>query len=103
VSRTVYHASRQLLSPQQESTLVAHINTFTDRGTPPTNAMVSNFAKDICGKEPGKNWCSSFVKRWAHVLKSCYLTGLDSDRKKADSVYQYTRSHVRSTSTKSYY
>ncbi|KAF2416994.1 hypothetical protein EJ08DRAFT_654625 [Tothia fuscella] len=103
MSRTVYYASRQLLSPQQESALVAYINTLTDRGTPPTNAMVSNFAKDIGSKEPGKNWCSSFVKRWLYVLKSCYLTGLDSDRKKADSIYQYTRSHAKSTSMKSYH
>ncbi|KAF2433061.1 hypothetical protein EJ08DRAFT_647478, partial [Tothia fuscella] len=103
VSRTIYHASQQLLSPQQESALVAHINTLTDRGTPPTNAIVSNFAKDIGGKEPGKNWCSGFVKRWSHVLKSYYLTGLDLDRKKADSIHQYTRSHAKSTSMKSYH
>ena len=52
----VYHKSRQLLHPQQEKDLVQYINELTEKGLPPTPAIVRNFAGDIAGKRPRKNW-----------------------------------------------
>ena len=51
----VYHQSRQLLNPQQEKDLVRYISQLTEKGLPPTLAMVRNFAQDICGKMPRRN------------------------------------------------
>ncbi|RDI78192.1 hypothetical protein Vi05172_g11825 [Venturia inaequalis] len=47
-----------LLSYSQQKTLVNYINMLTARGLPPTNAIVNNFAEEICGQKPGKNWCA---------------------------------------------
>lgn len=54
-SREVYREKASLLSHQQQVDLVEYINKLTARGLPPTNAMVNNFAKEMCGKQPGKN------------------------------------------------
>jgi hypothetical protein len=81
--------NNQLLSTEQLNTLVKYINELTDRGLPPTNAMVRTFARDICGKWPGKNWVYEFVKSKKNNLNSGFLTGADMDRKKADNIYQY--------------
>jgi hypothetical protein len=80
-----------LLSYQQQLDLVKYINTLSARGIPPTNAMVNNFAQEICGKVPSKNWCANFCKAHSNVLESDYLEGLDSSRKKADSAIMYSR------------
>jgi hypothetical protein len=79
------------LSKQQELNLIQYVNTLSERGLPPTNAMVRNFAKDIGGKEPGSNWVFRFVQRHKNTLKSDYLQGLDSSRRKADSAVQFSR------------
>jgi hypothetical protein len=47
--------STALLTHQQERSLVQYINKLTERGFPPTNAMINVFAHDICGNWPGKN------------------------------------------------
>ena len=43
-------------SNQQEKELIRYINKLTERGIPPTNAMIRVFAHNISGKQPGKNW-----------------------------------------------
>ena len=86
---TVYHQSRQLLHPQQEKDLVQYINELTEKGLPPTPAMVCNFAYDIVGKRPGKNWSQGFCKRHQDVLSRGYLNNVDAARKGADSEALY--------------
>jgi hypothetical protein len=81
---------KRLLNKQQQKNLVQYVNTLSERGLPPTNAMVRNFARDICGKQPGHNWVLRFVSNHKHTLKSDYLEGLDSSRRKADSTAQFT-------------
>jgi hypothetical protein len=81
--------SMWLLTKQQQKNLVAYINKLTERGIPPTNAMVRNFAHDIYKKWPGKNWVYRFVHAYQNVLKSRYLCGADLSRHKADNIYQY--------------
>src|SRR4051812_2355000 len=84
-----YVDSMSLLTKQQQKNLVSYINKLTERGIPPTNAMVRNFAYDICQKWPGKNWVYRFVQAHENVLKSGYLCGADLSRQKADNAYQY--------------
>ena len=91
VSRDESTDDKRLLSKQQQLNLVQYINTLSERGLPPTNAMVRNFAKDICGKGPGHNWVFRFVQTYKNILKSDYLEGLDSNRRKADSPVQFRR------------
>ena len=50
--------SQLLLSHIQSEQLIEWINGLTERGLPPSQGMVSNFAKEISGTEPGKNWIS---------------------------------------------
>ena len=80
----------KLLSSQQETTLIEYINRLTDRGTPPTPAMIRNFATDIAGIAPSKMWLSRFVNRHREKLNSGFQLGFDLDRKKADNIYEYT-------------
>lgn len=87
--RDQYIDSVSLLTKQQQKNLVLYINKLTERGIPPTNAMVRNFAHDICGIWPGKNWVFRFVDTHKNILKSGYLQGSDLSRKKADNAYQY--------------
>jgi hypothetical protein len=80
---------QSLLTQQQQSTLVKYINTLSDDGIPPTNAMVRNFAEEIAKRRPGKNWVYRFVNAHSHQLKSGYLSAFDLSRKKADNIYDY--------------
>ena len=88
-SREDHIDSISLLTKQQQKNLISYINKLTERGIPPTNAMVRNFAHDICQKWPGKNWVYRFIQANEKVLKSGYLCGADLSRKKADNVHQY--------------
>nr|POE44882.1 hypothetical protein CFP56_78934 [Quercus suber] len=81
--------NQQLLSQQQEKSLVEYINKLSEQGLPPTPSMVNHFAADIVGKLPGKNWSSRFLKRWQNQLESRYLKPLDAVRKKVDSMAEY--------------
>jgi hypothetical protein len=47
------HQNQQHLTLTQEKELVQYINELTEKGIPPTVAMVRNFAEDIVGKRPG--------------------------------------------------
>jgi hypothetical protein len=78
-----------LLSFQQKKDLVRYINQLTNRGLPPTVAMVRQFACNISGKWPGKNWVYRFVDSEKNGLQSGFLTGFDLSRKKADNAYEY--------------
>jgi hypothetical protein len=51
--------------------------------------MVQNFASEISGITPGKNWISRFIERHKNKIKSSYLTPADIARKRADNPYQY--------------
>ena len=88
-SKEAQYNNQRLLSKEQSRELIKYINLLTERGLPPTNSMLANFAKDICGKEPGKNWASRWIKAHSDKVISRYSKGLDSDRKKADSVWKY--------------
>ena len=44
---------KSLLNNQQQKRLIREINRLSDRGCPPTIAMVRNFAQEMSGKEPG--------------------------------------------------
>ncbi|EED16273.1 eukaryotic translation initiation factor 2C, putative [Talaromyces stipitatus ATCC 10500] len=74
--------NQRLLSGGQSQALIRWINHLTEKGLPPTNSMLANFAKDICGKKPGKNWASRWLKSHSDQVISRYSTGLDMDRKK---------------------
>jgi len=89
-SRAEKIGNSKLLTSQQEITLIEYINRLTDRGTPPTPAMVRNFATDIAGVAPSKMWLSRFVNRHREKLNSGFQLGFDLDRKKADNIYEYT-------------
>ncbi|EKG09101.1 hypothetical protein MPH_13915 [Macrophomina phaseolina MS6] len=78
--------SHRLLNNNQERELVEYINKLSERGIPPTQAMVRNFAEEMAQQKPSKNWVSRFVKRHQDQLKSVYLSGLDLSRKNAESV-----------------
>ena len=69
---------QRLLSNAQSNALIKYINTLTERGLPPTNAMVRNFAADIAGRQPGPHWMSRWLKAHSKELKSRYLTPIDS-------------------------
>ena len=86
-SREDYINSQSLLTKQQQKNLITYINKLTERGIPPTNAMVRNFAYDIYQKWPDKNWVYRFIQTHKNVLKSSYLSGIDLSRKKADNLY----------------
>lgn len=79
------NTSQQLLTPQQERTLVDYINKLTQLGLPPTPSMVHNFAYDVVKQQPGKNWSQRFCQRWSDTLLSRYLKPIDSTRKIAES------------------
>ena len=51
--------------------------------------MLRNFALEIAGIQPRIHWSSRFVKRHQAKLISCYITGIDSSRKRADSAAKY--------------
>ena len=54
-SRADYEESRRFLNNQQVKTLIKEINRLSERGTPPTVAMVRTFAGNIAYKLPGRN------------------------------------------------
>lgn len=77
--------NQQLLKAPQEAFLIQYINKLTVLAIPPTPGMIFNFAYEIAGQEPGKNWVSRFVARHSNQLESAYLNPLDKERKKSES------------------
>ena len=62
-SKEVSTDELRLLTNQQGKTLTEYINKLTQRGFSSTSAIIRNFAKDIDGIQPAKNWFSRYVKR----------------------------------------
>ena len=87
-SKEAQYNSQRLLTKEQSRTRIKWINQLTERGLPPTNAMLENFAREISGKEPGKNWASRWKKAHSDKVISLYSSGIDIDRKKADSAHK---------------
>ena len=81
LSQTGYDSQR-LLTAAQSKVLKDYINNLTERGLPPTNAMVKNFAAQIAQREPGPHWCERWSKANKEDLKSGYLTPIDGARKR---------------------
>jgi hypothetical protein len=88
-SEEAQYNNQRLLSTEQSRELINWIKRLTERGLPPTNSMLENFAREISGKDPGKNWASRWLKANSDKVISRYSKGLDSDRKKANSAYKY--------------
>ena len=88
-SVAVRHQEQQLLSARQEEELVRYINQLTEQGLPPTIAMLYNFAVELSGRQPSKNWPHRFIKRHSDVLASGNLALLDISRKKANNWHEY--------------
>src|SRR5438045_4722332 len=70
--------SRKNLTNMEEEELIKHINMLTDRGLPPTSAMVQNIAEEMIGRAVGKNWTGQFVKRYKDRLQRVYLRNIDN-------------------------
>jgi hypothetical protein len=54
-------ADQRALQPQQELELLKYIKQLTERGLPPTRAMVRRFASDIAKRELGKGWIDRYI------------------------------------------
>jgi hypothetical protein len=76
------------LNPQHEYELVQYIKELTERRTPPTRAMIRNFASFLVGREVSYRWVSRFLNRNNNRLVSRWQTGMDRDRHKARSKVQ---------------
>jgi len=80
---------KQLLTNNQELVLVNHIQRLCDWCLPPTPAMVATWAKEMCGRQPNKNWSAGFKARHDDILDCRYLNTIDLARHKADSAASY--------------
>jgi hypothetical protein len=88
--RSTQYESQRILNNQQSEQLITWVNGLTERGLPPSNEMIRNFAKEIVGTKPGKNWPSRWLKAHSDKVISYYTTGMDASRKKADSAFKYS-------------
>jgi hypothetical protein len=88
-SRAAQYENQRLLSDRQELELVQYIDGLCQRGLPPTRSMLRNFATEISGKQAGSSWPDRFLKRHHLDLVSKWTTGMDKDRKRADSAFKY--------------
>jgi hypothetical protein len=52
--------------------------------------MIHNFASDIAKRPAGKNWVDRFIKRHKIDLLSRWVSGMDTQRKRADSAFKYS-------------
>jgi hypothetical protein len=55
--------NQQKLSLPQEKELVQYIKSLTERGLPPTQEMIQNFASQIAHKHVGDGWVIRFINR----------------------------------------
>ncbi|KAH7552133.1 hypothetical protein BM1_08995 [Bipolaris maydis] len=82
-------AKRQLLTPPQESELVKYIEKLSDRGLPPSRAIIKNYVAVIAEWEPSNSWVTRFLKRHNDVICIRKATGIDRDRHRADNPANY--------------
>ena len=90
VTRSLEAQNRQALHPQQEQELLLYIKRLTERGLPPTRAMIRNFGSQIAKRELGVQWVNRFVKRHPNDIISKWATSMDNNRHKADSGRKYS-------------
>jgi hypothetical protein len=82
--------NQQALHPRQEQELLQYIKQLTERGLPPTRAMIRRFASDIAKRELGKRWADRYIQRYNIHLISRWATGMDRLRHQADSHSNYS-------------
>jgi hypothetical protein len=87
--RETQAARQQKLSPQQELELVQYIKELTKRGLPPTREMVRNFSSEVAHQQLSESWVTRFINRHQVHLISQWTTGMDRDRRQADSGVKY--------------
>jgi hypothetical protein len=82
-------ANQQALYPQQEQELLQYIKVLTQRGLPPTRALIRRLASEIAKRELRKHWVDRYIKRYDVHLISHWATGIDRSRHNADSGVKY--------------
>jgi hypothetical protein len=82
-------ANQQALHPQQEQELLQYIKVLTQRGLPPTRALIRRLASEIARRELGKHWVDWYIKRYDVHLISYWATGIDCSRHNANSEVKY--------------
>ena len=80
----------RLLDHIQSKALIKYINDLTERGLPPTTAMVQNLAAGIVGRQPGNYWAACWLAAYKDKVKFGYLLPINTARKKADLVLYYS-------------
>ncbi|KAI9037671.1 uncharacterized protein KD926_000087 [Aspergillus affinis] len=88
-SKDEQYEDQRLLNDRQAKVLISNINRLSEKGLYISSEMLQNLAREISGKQPGKLWPGRFLKRHNEELISCYTTGIDSSRKRADSAWKY--------------
>jgi hypothetical protein len=89
-SRASKELEQYAVHPQQELELVRYINQLTERGLPPTRAMIRNFGSQLAKTELGVHWVDRFLQRHDAELISRWTLGIDRARHQADSQSKYT-------------
>jgi hypothetical protein len=62
-SRASKELEQYAVHPQQELELVRYINQLTERGLPPTRAMIRNFSSQLAKTKLGVHWVNRFLQR----------------------------------------
>jgi len=81
--------NQRLLNNTQEKELVRYIDSLYKRGLPPSRQIIRNFTSKIGCREAGKSWADRFIKRWEVDLISRWTSGIDINRKRANSAFKY--------------
>jgi hypothetical protein len=82
--------NQQALHLQQELELLRYIERLTERGLPPTHAIIRNFASQMAKRELKVHWVDRFVQRYPDELISKWSTGMDNNRHNADLGRKYS-------------
>jgi hypothetical protein len=90
-SREDQYEDQRVLNDQQTKDLIKNIDKLSEKGLYISHEMLRNFAKELTGKKPGNHWPGHSLKRHQIKLSSAYTTAMDSNRKRADSAYRYSR------------
>jgi hypothetical protein len=79
-------AKRQLLTPAEEKTLIAHIHELATRTLPPNRTYIKRAALNIAqARDPsitkiGKNWVERFLAQHQDELVTAWTKSLDTSR-----------------------
>ena len=71
-SKEAGYNSMRLLDAVQSKALIKYINDLTERGLPPTNAMVRNLAAGIAGRQPGDHWTTRWLTTHKDQVRVSY-------------------------------